>query len=576
MMKRFFTSWMLLCILLPLWAQAPEGYYSPAKGSKGAGLKTALHQIIADHTERTYKDLWTDMQKTDVRDDGCVWDMYSATTNYTFVSDQCGNYTYEGDCYNREHSFPKSWFNDAEPMYTDLFHLYPTDGKVNGMRGNNPFGETDGESYQSAEGFSKLGRSTTNGYSGTVFEPADEYKGDFARAYFYMATCYEDRIASWKSDMLAGNSYPAYARWALDMLLRWAAQDPVSPKEVARNNAVYNIQYNRNPFIDYPGLEQYVWGDKTGVAFDPDNYEDGTVTPPPAKDVANPTFNPAPGSVNKGVTVTVSTATPNAYIVYSLNGGNLRTEESPVYVTINETTAIEAYAMLNDKTSETVGATYTLINTDPDEGIQTFRNVNSVAELTVGDRYLIVCESESTAMGVAGNGIRNSCHVTVAGNEIRTETDGEGLPYQMILGETAGEYTLYDATAKTYLSLTSDKNNLHASATAEDETAQWTITFENGTARLINKHYNERSICYNSLNPRFACYKASSGQKSVSLYVNTTHGSGIPSVSPDGRTPVDVYTLDGRRVRKNVPADKALQGLKKGMYVIKGNKVTVK
>lgn len=186
---------------------------------------------------------------------------------------QGANYKKEGDSYNREHSMPKSWFNDARPMYTDLVHIVPTDGYVNNRRGNYPFGETNGEQYQSTGGFSKLGRSTTSGYSGTVFEPADEYKGDFARIYFYMVTCYEKRVATWQSDMLDGTAYPALSRWALDLLLRWAKEDPVSQKETERNEAVWELQGNRNPFVDYPGLEQYVWGDKTAVAFSYDHYD---------------------------------------------------------------------------------------------------------------------------------------------------------------------------------------------------------------------------------------------------------------------------------------------------------------
>lgn len=574
-MKRLFTSWTLLCVLIQLWAQAPSGYYTDATGYKGQSLKTALYQIITDHTARSYDQLWTDMQKTDVREDGKVWDMYSSTTDFTFSSDQCGNYSGEGSCYNREHSFPKSWFNKASPMYTDLFHLYPTDGYVNNRRSNYPFGETNGEQYKSNGGFSKLGKCTTPGYSGTVFEPNDEYKGDFARTYFYMATCYEDRIATWNSDMLAHNSYPAYAKWALDMLLRWAAEDPVSPKEIARNNAVYKIQKNRNPYIDFPGLEQYVWGSKTGIPFDPDNYDGGgEVTPPNPDDVATPTFTPSAGSVDKGTTVTISTTTPAAYIVYSLNGGSLRTEESPVYVEITEPTTIEAYAMKDDKTSGTVNASYTLIDTTPDEGIQIFRKVTSAEELQTGNRYLIVCEDKSTAMGAIQKDFRSSCCITFEANKIHTEVDREGLPYQMILGGTKGAYTLYDAASQVYLSLTSNDNKLHGAASTESDNAQWTITVSEGRASIQNNAYKNRTIQYNASSPRFACYK--SGQQPVSLYVNTTSGSSIPSITPTGDSQVDVYTLNGQLVRQNVQASQALKELKKGMYVIKGNKVLVK
>ncbi len=261
----------LLAFLFPalsISAQMPENYYSSADGKSGKSLKTALSMVINEHTVRTYKELWTDFYQTDVRADGKVWDMYSAITNYTFGTDQnSGSYKKEGDNYNREHSLPKSWFDAASPMYTDLFHLVPTDAYVNGKRGNLPFGEVKSPTWSSSGGFSKLGALGISGYSGTVFEPNDEYKGDFARIYFYMATRYEDLIASWESDMFSGDSYTAYASWALQMLLRWAEEDPVSKKEQERNEAVYAIQGNRNPFVDFPGLEQFVWGSRSDEAF---------------------------------------------------------------------------------------------------------------------------------------------------------------------------------------------------------------------------------------------------------------------------------------------------------------------
>jgi len=272
---------MLTLTSISLWAQGPNNsgtYYQNADGKKGEALKTALCVIINPHTERTYKQLWTDFQSTDMREDGKVWDMYSSITNYEFGTDQAGNFSKEGDKYNREHSFPKSWFNDATPMYTDLFHLYPTDGTVNGKRDNHPFGEVANPSWTSAEGFSKLGTCTYPGYSGTVFEPNDEYKGDFARTYFYMVTCYEEKLPNWYENnpesqpTLDGNTYPGLSSWQLEMLMKWAKNDPVSEKETNRNNAVYDIQQNRNPYIDYPGLEEYVWGDKKEEAFSYNNY----------------------------------------------------------------------------------------------------------------------------------------------------------------------------------------------------------------------------------------------------------------------------------------------------------------
>ncbi len=276
-MKNLLLILAIWLVSLNLLAQAPAGYYNNAEGKSGATLKTALFGIIKTHNERTYANLWTDMQSTDKKANGKVWDMYSdipggtPAYEYTFVTQQCGNYSGEGGCYNREHSFPKSWFNEATPMYTDLFHLYPTDGYVNGKRSNYIFGEVSSATWTSSNG-SMLGTADpSTGLTGTVFEPIDAYKGDFARTYFYMATCYEDKIASWASiateaqQILAGNSYPAYKAVYVQLLLTWAKNDPVSDKEIARNNAVYGIQNNRNPYIDHPEYAEAVWNPTSAI-----------------------------------------------------------------------------------------------------------------------------------------------------------------------------------------------------------------------------------------------------------------------------------------------------------------------
>lgn len=270
----------MLLIAAHLFAQGPNNsgtYYKNADGKSGKDLKTAMSGIISKHETLSYNALWDAFYTTDKRTDGKVWDMYSNATNFTFGTDQDkGSHKTEGAAYNREHSFPKSWFDDEYPMYTDLMHIMPTDGFVNERRGNSPFGETDKPTYTSKNGFSKLGKSSVSGYSGTVFEPNDEYKGDFARIYFYMVTCYEDKVSGWNCDMLSGDKYPALADWALKMLLRWAEEDPVSQKETDRNAAVCKLQGNRNPYVDYPGLEQYVWGSKVSDIFSYDNYDSST------------------------------------------------------------------------------------------------------------------------------------------------------------------------------------------------------------------------------------------------------------------------------------------------------------
>lgn len=247
-------------------AAEPAGYYSTCENKSGAALLSALCKKVGPHTNVGYNGLLSLYKTSDVYPDGTIWDMYS--TKHWKPGVTCGNYKKVGDCYNREHSFPKSWFNDAQPMYSEAFHIYPTDGKVNGQRSNFPYGEcangTTLPSNGSVKALGRLGSCTFPGYSGTVFEPDDQYKGDFARSYFYMAAAYNDKIAGWNSKMLAGNNYPAFSSWAINLLLKWHREDPVSQKELDRQEVVYGAQHNRNPFIDHPELAEYIWGNKKG------------------------------------------------------------------------------------------------------------------------------------------------------------------------------------------------------------------------------------------------------------------------------------------------------------------------
>lgn len=162
---------------------------------------------------------------------------------------------------------PQSWFNERTPMKSDAFHVYPTDGKVNGLRSNHPHGETNASAV-GGKGLGKLGTSSVSGYSGTVYEPDDEYKGDIARTYFYFVTCYEDQLSSFdRNDVLTGDTYPSLTSWFYNLMLKWHRNDPVSQKEIDRNNAIYQHQHNRNPYIDYPELAEHVWGNKKNENF---------------------------------------------------------------------------------------------------------------------------------------------------------------------------------------------------------------------------------------------------------------------------------------------------------------------
>jgi endonuclease I len=267
------------------YSQPPAGYYSSAEGKTGYELKTALYNIIKNHHDQGYSALWTfyltgDLLPANLTNSGNstnkIWDIYSYNPNgnnpyeYNAGSDQCGNYSGEGSCYNREHTFPKSWFNNAAPMKNDVVHILPTDGYTNGRRSNWPYSEVGGATWTSQNG-SKLGSSNVSGYSGTAFEPIDEFKGDLARVYFYMATRYENEIGSWENNssnadaVLDGTNDHVFEDWYLNLMVKWSNEDPVSQKEIDRNNKIYDFQQNRNPFVDHPEYITLIWVDPSAV-----------------------------------------------------------------------------------------------------------------------------------------------------------------------------------------------------------------------------------------------------------------------------------------------------------------------
>lgn len=261
-------------------AAIPTGYYNSLEGKTGAELKDAVHKVIYPHTPvSSYSALpqyfvYTDVYPNPTGGRQVWWDMYSDEVRYTP--------SFSG--LNREHSFPKSWWKengDVEytPAYTDLNHLYPADGPANQAKSNWPLGETSSSGIIGIKGsfdnnVSRIGYPVTGQGAGAkfVFEPADEYKGDFARTYFYMVTCYQN--LHWNSSymwMLQQDDYPTLTPWALNLLLKWHREDRVSQKEIERNEVVYGFQNNRNPFIDFEDLAEYIWGNKVGESFSPGN-----------------------------------------------------------------------------------------------------------------------------------------------------------------------------------------------------------------------------------------------------------------------------------------------------------------
>lgn len=249
----------------------PAGYYDAAAGLRGSALLIALHNIIKGHTSLSYSFTATAFHNTDKRPDGNVWDVYSdvpgGTPPYEFAFGPLGSGNAEGIAYNREHSFPQSWFGGSVlPMYSDLWIIYPTDSKVNGMRGNYPYGKVGSATWTSLNG-TKLGNCVSPGFSGTCFEPIDGYKGDLARSQFYVATRYFNEDGSWPGGGSTNRSQ--LLPWAADQYLQWSTGDPVSWKERVRNAAIYEYQHNRNPFVDHPEFVSAIYDSSNVTAVGP-------------------------------------------------------------------------------------------------------------------------------------------------------------------------------------------------------------------------------------------------------------------------------------------------------------------
>ena len=339
-----------------IFAQIPTGYYDGTAGLTGAALKTKLSQIITSgHQTKSYDNLYNGYPSTDsdnyYEKDGSVLDIYSENPKgtdpyvYQHGSKQCGSYKVEGDCYNREHIFPQGYFNSASPMVSDIHHIVPTDGKVNGYRSNFPFGKVGSANFVSENG-SKRGTSASPNYSGTVFEPIDEFKGDIARMILYFATRYESKLSTFSdNDILTNTAFPGVEAWELAVLKEWHTNDPVSQREIDRNNAAYTYQGNRNPFIDHPEYVALIWG----------------TTTPDTEAPTTPTNLTVTGSTSSSISLSWTASTDNiivaAYDIYV--DGTLKTTVTGNSASISgltPSTTYNFYVIAKDSSGNTSSA----------------------------------------------------------------------------------------------------------------------------------------------------------------------------------------------------------------------------
>lgn len=542
-----------------------SAYYENAGGKQSSTLKTAMCGIIYNRTELGYDDLWTAYQTTDVHPDGDkagkIWDMYSNVTSYDPVNGSHANSS-EGSGFNREHSFPKSWFGGENkmPMFTDLHHLYPVDGNINTRRSNNPYGETSNPTWTSSGGFSKLGDCTYSGYTGTVFEPNDEYKGDFARTYFYMITCYEEKLHDWYTNyssttevgaVIDGSTYPGFQTWQLEMLMEWAKNDPVSEKETNRNNAVYAIQGNRNPFIDYPGLQEYIWGFMTDVSFSYDNYQQ-----PVYKQDVTMAFNPSSATATLGESFTEPTLTTDPAgltVTYSSSNTSVATVDASgevALVAAGSTTITATFAgndMYNGGT-----ASYTLTvssSSTPVVGSGNYALVTDASTLASGDKILIayVNGDSKYVLSTTQNTNNRAATTNVTLNNDDTLTPGSNA--QVITLEKDGSNILFNV-GNGYLYAASSGSNYLKTETAADDNAKAAVSISNGDATITFQGSNTRNRMRfnpNSGNPIFSCYGSTSTAGSLPQIYRETQAQQAKDDSDLTITSSSSLTLDAQQ-----------------------------
>lgn len=500
---------MVMLTVPAVFAEIPSGYYSGINGLKDRYLKTRLYEIIKNHSTNSYSGLFSQCFKyTDQRSDGTWWDMYSDVTRY--VSNGWSGM-------NREHSLPKSWWGgDENAAYTDLNHLYPSDRDANMKKSNYPLGEVGTATYDN--GVTKVGYPIAGqgGGSSRVFEPDDEYKGDFARTYFYMATCYQD--FSWKyTYMMLNGEYPSMAQWAIDMLLKWHREDPVSKKELDRNEEVYRIQHNRNPFIDMPDLVEFIWGDKVGVP-----YEAGDLPPVGDGTLVLPEHNSTVdfgevicgedvtvdvdirGSLSENLTLKIygydalNFSIPTASVSWvDVNSGGYTLK---VTFTPKEARDYEAKLLLYD--GGLVGITSYVVNLKG-KGV----------DMPVFDRVEAVEASNVSSAGFRANWLRPSNPEVVdyyivtikeyengtLANVYRESTDADDLFYDFTNGKSGADY-YYSVQSVRYGEKSPESNEVHVSLTGgvggiESDNPLVAMNIANGLRFLVAEpHTNVRIV----------------------------------------------------------------------------------
>lgn len=538
-------------------SQIPANYYSAIDGLRSTALKSALTSIISPHTVFGYNDLWEYYPYTYyvAGDHRQVLDMYGPTVRYYSSSVAVPNM-------NKEHTVPKSWWSPSSKEsdyktcdgYSDLFNVIPSDADANGRKSDHPLGVVSSQTYNN--GIAKIGTGVVAGHAGTFFEPADKYKGDFARIYFYMATCYP--TAAWENSTetaMSSTSPLTIQSWLYPLLVEWSNADPVDEAEIQRCADVAQLQGNRNPFVDYPELVNYIWGSDSVKTFLLSEHT-ANWTVPVALRACAPIFSMTGGSdashgfeTQSGTRLVVSGGNKRGTLFTRTNGSewiqtNYTSGSSNGTVYYNapkkemELTAdayVEAYCSYPDRgNSDTIGYYYSMVDESPYLLYDDFNSISSGNNIST---------SGSTSAWDGDTRFPTVASAYCAGGAVRlgkSNAIGEMASQPLSFAGGALEVTIdfkgWDANSAAKLSI--------QVTGAKADTIIGTLPYDEG--------FESRTIVFNgvSANP---VIKVSTVSKSYRAYIDritvkdVTPNSVERNVWEENR-PADTYSVDGRKV----------------------------
>lgn len=575
-------------------AQIPSNYYDSANGLSGFALKTQLKSITSNgHTARSYDQLYdgdgvsgsngyvdthSDVAVSSgniYENDGTVLDFYSENPtgtdpyNFTHNVDDGGNQNSEGDCYNREHLIPQSSFNSSYPMQSDIHHVIPTDCRVNNYRGSFPFGNVATANLTSLNG-SKRGSSAMAGYSGTVFEPIDEFKGDIARALLYFATRYENTVDGYTSfDMFNGTEDQVFFPWAITVLLDWHYNiDPVDQRERDRNNAAFSFQGNANPFVDHPEYANMIWNPT-----------------PDVEDPTDPTNLVASNPTDNSIALTWTASTDNIGVTsydiyidgtYTFNTSNTTATATGLTAATNYCFTVKAKDAANNESGYSNQDCETTTNNGTVGGSDCLNETFANLDTSIGSYSDVTWTGDdggawSATDARTDQNINSSSAITVRNGTLTLPTTSGGI----------GTLTV---TTKRVFSGGSGTFNVNVNGTlvgtiAYNDTEQTTtipnINVENSVSVVIdNNSSTDNRVIFDDLS--YTCYSALSVQEfnieTVKLHPNPVKNNLTVDLKSNIDTTIEIFDTLGKRVFKssiNKTSTLNLQDLNTGIYIVK-------